>query len=151
MAAKNIEEAVESITAELLSDQDVIELVDVEYVKEHTDWYLRVYIDKDGGIDIEDCQELSEKLEVQLDKKNTIPGSYILEVSSPGIDRILRKPRDYEREQGKNIDVTFYAPLDGEKSLTGILTDFDGTTITLDDTKSIELSKVAQIRLHIDF
>ena len=151
MAAKNIEEAVESITAELLSDQDVIELVDVEYVKEHTDWYLRVYIDKDGGIDIEDCQELSEKLEVQLDKKNTIPGSYILEVSSPGIDRILRKPRDYEREQGKKIDVTFYAPLDGEKSLTGILTDFDGTTITLDDTKSIELSKVAQIRLHIDF
>ncbi len=97
MAAKNIEAAVEEIVSELLAGQDVIELVDVEYVKEHTDWYLRVYIDKDGGIDIEDCQELSEKLEVQLDERNVIPDSYILEVSSPGIDRVLRKPRDFVR------------------------------------------------------
>lgn len=151
MAAKNIEEAVERITAELLAGQDIIELVDVEYVKEHTDWYLRVYIDKDGGIDIEDCQELSEKLEAQLDEKDIIPDRYILEVSSPGIDRVLRKPRDYEREQGKKVDVTLYAPMDGEKTLTGILTGFDGTAITLDDTKAIELSQAAQVRLHIDF
>ena len=151
MAAKNIEEAVESIAADLLAGQDVIELVDVEYVKEHTDWYLRVYIDKDGGIDIEDCQELSEKLEAQLDEKDIIPDSYILEVSSPGIDRVLRKPRDYEREQGKTVDVMLYAPMDGEKTLTGVLTGFDGTAITLDDAKVIALSKAAQIRLHIDF
>ena len=151
MAAKNIEEAVEAMTAELLAGQDVVELVDVEYVKEHTDWYLRVYIDKDGGIDIEDCQELSEKLETVLDEKNTIPDSYILEVSSPGIDRVLRKPRDYEREQGKKVDVSLYAPMDGKKELTGVLTGFDGKAITLDDSTVVELSKAAQIRLHIDF
>ncbi len=151
MAAKNIEAAVEEIVSELLAGQDVIELVDVEYVKEHTDWYLRVYIDKDGGIDIEDCQELSEKLEVQLDERNVIPDSYILEVSSPGIDRVLRKPRDYEREQGKKVDVTLYAPMDGKKEWTGVLTGFDGKAVTLDETTVIELSQAAQIRLHIDF
>ena len=151
MAAKNIEEAVEAMAAELLAGQDVVELVDVEYVKEHTDWYLRVYIDKDGGIDIEDCQELSEKLEAVLDEKNTITDSYILEVSSPGIDRVLRKPRDYEREQGKKVDVSLYAPMDGKKELTGVLTGFDGKAITLDDSTVVELSKAAQIRLHIDF
>ena len=151
MAAKNIEEAVEAMAVELLAGQDVVELVDVEYVKEHTDWYLRVYIDKDGGIDIADCQELSEKLEAVLDEKNTIPDSYILEVSSPGIDRVLRKPRDYEREQGKKVDVSLYAPMDGKKELTGVLTGFDGKAITLDDSIVVELSKAAQIRLHIDF
>ena len=151
MAAKNIEEAVEAMAVELLAGQDVVELVDVEYVKEHTDWYLRVYIDKDGGIDIEDCQELSEKLEAVLDEKNTISDSYILEVSSPGIDRVLRKPRDYEREQGKKVDVSLYAPMDGKKELTGVLTGFDGKAITLDDSTVVELSKAAQIRLHIDF
>lgn len=151
MAAKNIEEAVETMVDQLLAGQDVVELVDVEYVKEHTDWYLRVYIDKDGGIDIEDCQELSEKLEAELDEKNTIPDSYILEVSSPGIDRVLRKPRDYEREQGKKVDVSLYAPMDGKKELTGVLTGFDGKAITLDESTVVELSKAAQIRLHIDF
>ena len=151
MAAKNIEAAVEEIVSELLAGQDVIELVDVEYVKEHTDWYLRVYIDKDGGIDIEDCQELSENLEVQLYERTVIPDSYILEVSSPGIDRVLRKPRDYEREQGKKVDVTLYAPMDGKKEWTGVLTGFDGKAVTLDETTVIELSKAAQIRLHIDF
>ena len=151
MAAKDIEAAVESMVAELLTGQDVIELVDVEYVKEHTDWYLRFYIDKEGGIDIEDCQELSERLEAVLDEKDVIPDAYILEVSSPGIDRVLRKPRDLVREQGKAVDVTLYAPLDGKKNLTGVLTAFDGEKITLDDELTIELSKAAQIRLHIDF
>lgn len=151
MAAKNIEEAVELIARDLLAGQDIIELVDVEYVKEHKDWYLRVSIDKAGGIDIEDCQELSEKLEAELDAKDVIPDSYILEVSSPGIDRVLRKPRDLVREQGKAVDVTLYAPLDGKKMLTGVLTDFDGEVLTLDGVQKIELSKAAQIRLHIDF
>ncbi len=151
MAAKNIEEAVEVMAQHLLEGQDIIELVDVEYVKEHTDWYLRVYIDKEGGIDIEDCQGLSEKLEAELDEKNTIPESYILEVSSPGIDRVLRKARDLIREQGKKVDVTLYAPLDGQKILTGVLTGFDGKAVTLDQSVTIELEKAAQIRLHIDF
>lgn len=153
MAAKDIEARVEEMVNELLAAQDTIELVDVEYVKEHNDYYLRVYIDKEGGIDIEDCQELSERLEGVLDAENVIADSYILEVSSPGIDRVLRKERDFIREQGKSVDVTLYAPLDGKKELTGVLTGFDADkkVVTLDDTLELELAKIAQIRLHIDF
>ncbi len=150
MAKQQVEDAVEAIVLELLKGQNTIEFVDVEYVKEH-DWYLRVYIDKEGGIDIEDCQALSEKLEEELDKRDVVPDSYILEVSSPGIDRILRKPRDFTREQGKKIDVTLYAPRDGKKLLVGELTGFDGEAIELDDTDKIPLKDAAQIRLHIDF
>lgn len=153
MAAKDIEARVEEMVNELLAAQDTIELVDVEYVKEHNDYYLRVYIDKEGGIDIEDCQELSERLEGVLDAENVIADSYILEVSSPGIDRVLRKERDFIREQGKSVDVTLYAPLDGKKELTGVLSGFDADkkVVTLDDTLELELAKIAQIRLHIDF
>ena len=150
MAKQQIEDAVEAIVQELLAGQDVIELVDVEYVKEH-DWYLRVYIDKPGGIDIEDCQDLSEKLEAELDKRNVIADSYILEVSSPGIDRVLRKPRDFVREQGKAVDITLFAPRDGKKSLTGVLTGFDGENLELDGTEKLPLKDAAQVRLHIDF
>lgn len=150
MAKQQVEDAVEAIVQELLKGQDTIEFVDVEYVKEH-DWYLRVYIDKEGGIDIEDCQALSEKLEEELDKRDVVPDSYILEVSSPGIDRILRKPRDFAREQGKKVDVTFYAPRDGKKLIVGELTGFDGEAIELDGADKIPLKDAAQIRLHIDF
>lgn len=150
MAKQQVEDAVEAIAQELLKDQDIIELVDVEYVKEH-DWYLRVYIDKEGGIDIEDCQALSEKLEEELDKGDVVPDSYILEVSSPGIDRVLRKPRDFVREQGKKVDVTLYAPREGKKLLVGELTGFDGDAIELDGAAKIALADIAQVRLHIDF
>lgn len=150
MAKQQVEDAVEAIVVDLLAGQDTIEFVDVEYVKEH-DWYLRVYIDKEGGIDIEDCQALSEKLEAELDKRDIVPDSYILEVSSPGIDRILRKPRDFTREQGKKVDVTLYAPRDGKKLIVGELTGFDGEAIELDGKDQIPLKDAAQVRLHIDF
>lgn len=150
MAKQQIEDAVEAIVQDLLAGQEVIELVDVEYVKEH-DWYLRVYIDKPGGIDIEDCQDLSEKLEAELDKRNVIADSYILEVSSPGIDRVLRKPRDFVREEGKAVAITLFAPRDGKKSLTGVLTGFDGENLELDGTEKLPLKDAAQVRLHIDF
>ncbi len=148
---QKIEEAVEAMAAKFLAEQPGIELVDVEYVREH-DWYLRVYIDKEGGIDIEDCQELSEKLEAELDRVDLIPESYILEVSSPGIDRVLRKERDLVREQGKAVDVTLYQPVDGKKNLTGTLSGFDAEHIVLDDgAVSLPRKQIAQIRLHIDF
>lgn len=150
MAKQQVEDAVEAIVVDLLAGQDTIEFVDVEYVKEH-DWYLRVYIDKEGGIDIEDCQALSEKLEAELDKRDIVPDSYILEVSSPGIDRILRKPRDFTREQGKKVDVTLYAPRNGKKLIVGELTGFDGEAIELDGKDKIPLKDAAQVRLHIDF
>ena len=153
MARKeNIEQQVEKIVLELLERQSEIEMVDVEYVKER-DWYLRVFIDKEGGIEIDDCQALSEKLEERLDAEDFITDSYILEVSSPGIDRVLRKQRDFQREQGKKGDVSLYAPLEGskEKELTGVLTGSDEASITLDGELQLPLEKVAQIRLHIDF
>lgn len=148
--ANQTEQLVEKIVLDLLKDKKDIELVDVEYVKEQH-WYLRVFIDKDGGIEIDDCQELSEQLEERLDKTDPIKESYILEVSSPGLDRVLKKERDFKRETGKMIDITTYAPIDGKKEFVGKLTGFDKETITIDDNQVFSLDKVAMIRLHIEF
>ena len=151
MSKQQVENDVMTIAEELLKDQSEIELVDVEYVKER-DWYLRVFIDKAGGIEIDDCQALSERLEKVLDEKDIIRDSYILEVSSPGLDRQLRKPRDFVREQGKKVDVTLYAPVDGTKEFTGVLEgyDEDAKTVTIDG-RAWPLEKISVIRLHIDF
>ena len=143
-----VEKTVEKLAEELLEGTG-LELVDVEYVKEK-DWYLRVFIDKPEGIDIEDCQELSEKLEQELDAKNVVPDSYILEVSSPGLDRVLKKEKDFVREAGKMVDVSLYQPLNGEKSITGKLVGSDGSVLTLEDFEPIDMKKIAQVRLHID-
>ena len=150
MAARHVEESVEEIVAGLLEGQDVIELVDVEYVKER-DWFLRVFIDREGGIEIDDCQNLSERLEEELDKRDIIPEIYILEVSSPGLDRVLKKDRDFQREMGKTVDVSLYAPMDGKKILVGILTAYGDGKITLDESQEVSMDKVSQVRLHIDF
>ena len=151
MSKQQVENDVMAIAEELLKDQSEIELVDVEYVKER-DWYLRVFIDKAGGIEIDDCQALSERLEKVLDEKDIIRDSYIPEVSSPGLDRQLKKPRDFVREQGKKVDVTLYAPVDGTKEFTGVLEgyDEDAKTVTIDG-KAWPLEKISVIRLHIDF
>lgn len=149
--AKRIEEAVEAIVQEIVQDSD-LEVVDVEYVKER-DWYLRIYLDKEGGIEIDDCQRISEVLEQILDEKDLLKDAYILEVSSPGLDRVLKKARDFEREQGKDVEVTFYAPVDGKKTWVGTLTGYDRekNAIVLDGEKELLLEKTAQVRLHIDF
>lgn len=146
--SKIIEDAVEVIVSELLVGSE-LELVAVEYVREK-DWYLRVFIDKDGGVELDDCQDVSTRLEEILDEKDLIKGSYILEVSSPGLDRELKRDKDYQREMGKSIDVSLFAPLDGFKVVTGELKAYDGISLTVDD-KVIPMDKVAQVRLHIDF
>lgn len=143
-----IETQVERLMTEILSGTD-FELVDVEYVKER-DWYLRVFVDKPGGIDLDDCQNLSEQLSDKLDAANIIDSAYILEVSSPGIDRILKKDRDFLREAGKIVDVTLYAPLDGKKFFTGELVGRDEKFLQLKKI-SLPREKIAQVRLHIDF
>ena len=135
--------------AEILQGTDY-ELVDVEYVKER-DWYLRVFVDKAGGIDLDDCQNISEKLGTKLDEISIIDGAYNLEVSSPGIDRILKKDKDFIREAGKVVDVTLYAPLDGKKLFVGELQGRDEKFLRLKDMEPLPLEKVAQVRLHIDF
>jgi len=146
--AGRIEAEVEKIVEELL-ENTALELVAVDYVKER-DWYLRVFIDKEGGVDLDDCQDLSRKLEELLDAQDLIKTSYILEVSSPGLDRELKKPRDFQREMGKDIDVSLFAPLDGKKVLTGPLSAYDGETINVGDM-AIPMDKVAKVNLHIDF
>ena len=146
--ASRIENAVESIVEELIAGSP-LELVAVDYVRER-DWYLRVFIDKEGGIEIDDCQELSGRLEEILDARDLIRTSYILEVSSPGLDRELKKPKDFQREQGKLVDVSLFAPLDGEKVITGQLKSYDGENVTVDE-RVIPMDKVAKVNLHIDF
>jgi ribosome maturation factor RimP len=143
-----VEKTVEKLAEELLADTG-LELVDVEYVKEK-DWYLRVYIDKPEGIDIEDCQALSEKLEKELDEKNVVPDSYILEVSSPGLDRVLKKEKDFVREAGKMVDVSLYEPLDGSKQITGKLIGCEDNALKLEELEPIDMKKIAQVRLHMD-
>ncbi len=146
-----IEEKVEAIINDKLLKQHNVELVDVEYVKER-DWYLRVFIDKPGGIGLDDCQKFSEALGKILDSSDDIiNGAYILEVSSPGLDRLLKKERDFIRERGKKVDVTFYAPFNGEKMITGLLKEYDGKFLTLDEIDPIPFDKIASVRLHIEF
>ena len=146
---KEIEARVEELMQEIISGTE-FELVDVEYVNEK-DWYLRIFVDKAGGIDLDDCQLLSEKLGSILDKEPLINGPYILEVSSPGIDRVLKKDKDFVREAGKAVDVTLYAPINGKKFFTGILQGRDKDSLKLANFEPIPREKVAQVRLHIDF
>lgn len=147
--ANRVEEAVEKIAEEILANTDY-ELVDVEYVKER-DWFLRVYIYKEGGIGLDDCQEVSGLLDEKLEELNIINDRYILEVSSPGLDRALKKEKDFKREMGKLVDITLYKAIDGEKMLTGKLTGYTKDIITIDETREIALKDIALVRLHIDF
>lgn len=130
------------------------ELVDVEYVKEGADFYLRVYADKPGGITIDDCVMISRALEEKLDAADKIKDAYILEVSSPGLTRPLKKERDFARSIGKLVDIKLYKAVNGMKELTGVLESFTETSVTimLDDADSheeltINRKEISMIRL----
>ncbi len=131
------------------------ELVDVEYVKEGGTWYLRAYIDKPGGISIEDCEMVSRRLSDILDEKDYIDDSYILEVSSPGLGRPLKKEKDFKRSIGKEVEVRTYRMIDKQKEFTGILKayDKDSVTVELEDgtEKNFDKGDIALIRLAFDF
>lgn len=156
MAHKAIEEAVEALLEPIL-DADGIELVDVEYVRERN-WILRIFIDKEGGVDLADCQSISEKAGEILDEKAIIPDNYMLEVSSPGLDRVLKKDKDFRRYAGSDVDVKLFAPLEeaGGKAFTAHLeglTEEGDLALTLDGGKEIALhrDKISQVRLHFSF
>lgn len=156
MAHKAIEEAVEALLEPIL-DADGIELVDVEYVRERN-WILRIFIDKEGGVDLADCQSISEKAGEILDEKDIIPDNYMLEVSSPGLDRVLKKDKDFRRYAGSDVDVKLFAPLEeaGGKAFTAHLeglTEEGDLALTLADGKEIALhrDKISQVRLHFSF
>lgn len=142
---KRTEELVVPIVDELS-----FELVDVEFVKEGGDYYLRVYIDKEGGITVDDCEVVSRKLDVLLDEKDFIAESYILEVSSPGLTRPLKKERDFERSIGKRVEIKLYKAVDGTKELEGNLSSFSADRVVIEDedrTFDIERSNISLIRL----
>lgn len=157
MGRKEIEKAVETLLEPCL-EKEGIELVDVEYVRER-DWILRIFIDKEGGVDLNDCQHISEEAGALLDEKDLIAGNYLLEVSSPGIDRILKKDKDFRRFAGSDVDVKLYALLNGRKELKNFTARLDGLTedgkirLTYNDTEEliIDKDKMSQMRLHFSF
>lgn len=120
MTKRRIEDIVTEIVMPIVETLS-FELVDVEFLKEGVNWYLRVYIDKHGGITIDDCQSVSEKLSDKLDEVDPIKQSYILEVSSPGLERPLKKDRDYERFKGEEVEVKLFQPVNGKKIFEGEL------------------------------
>ena len=135
-------------------EENGFELVDVEYVKEGANWYLRVYADKEGGISIDDCVLISRALEEKLDEEDFIEDAYILEVSSPGLGRQLKKEKDFQRSLGEKVECRLYKAVDGQKEFEGILKDFTEETVTLASDSGdmvINRSDIAAIRLAIDF
>ena len=125
-------------------------LWDVEYVKEAGEWFLRVYIDRPGGVDIDCCEAVSRPLSDALDEADPIQGSYTFEVSSAGLDRALKKPEHFAQCMGRKVDLKLYRPIDGRKEVTGVLTGYEDGAVSVDGVR-FEKKDTAQVRLHVEF
>lgn len=150
---ENYEKRAEELIMPIINKNNY-ELVDVEFVKESSNWILRAYVDKEGGVTIDDCEKVSREFSNLLDEEDFIEESYILEVSSPGLGRQLKKEKDFERSCGKEVDIKFYKAVDGKKELTGILKSHNKTAITLEIDgieQTFERKDIALVRLSIDF
>ena len=137
-----------------LIEQHQFELVDVEYVKEGGNWYLRAYIDKPGGITVDDCEVVSRALSDLLDKHDFIEDAYVLEVSSPGLGRPLKKEKDFARSIGKLVEIRTYRPIEKQKEFCGELTAYDNNSVTIDEEgtpRTFDKKDIALVRLAIDF
>ena len=127
---------------------------DVEYVREGSDWFLRIYIDKDGGVDISDCEAISRAMDPILDEKDPIPTSYTFEVCSAGLERVLKRPGDFEKFLGADVLVRLYRPKDGAKEFPGVLRGYEDGRVTIDylgKPLTFEKSEVALVRLRATF
>lgn len=150
-------ETYERKTEELLTpiaSENQVEIYDVEYVKEAGEWFLRAYIDKEGGVDIDDCVAVSRSLSDKLDEEDFIEEAYTLEVSSPGLGRTLKKDRHFAKSIGEEVELKTYKPIEGRKEFSGILKGFDADTITIEieeKTKVFAKADVAIVRLALDF
>jgi len=151
----NVRNVTKELIDPILEEQD-LELFDIEYVKEGPDWYLRVYIDKEGGVDIEECERVSRMLSDKLDERDLIKGTYFLEVSSPGVERPLKTREDFEKNINKNIFVTLYVHIESEKEYEGILKDFKNDIATIEHQVmskkklvDIPYDKIAKARLAV--
>lgn len=157
MPRVRVTEIVEEL-AQPIAEAAGVEVVDVEYKKEGSHWFLRVYIDKPGGVDIDDCSRFSEVLSERLDEVDPIPGAYFLEVSSPGAERPLKKPADFERAVGEYVRISLYEPVAGQKVLEGVLREYGSGRLVVEQqvrgrSQDVEvpLDKVASARLAIQF
>ena len=151
-------ETYETRTEELITpilDRMNFELVGVAYVKEGGTWYLRAYIDKEGGITVNDCEAVAREMNEILDREDFVEDSYVFEVSSPGLGRPLKKEKDYIRSMGKEVEIRTYRAINREKEFYGILSAYDENTVTIkteDGTEmTFEKSDIALIRLAFDF
>lgn len=154
-------ETYEARTEELLIpivEANNVEIYDVEFVKEGSEWYLRVYIDKEGGVNINDCEAVSRALSEELDRTDFIENGYILEVSSPGLGRALKKDKHLQKSLLESVVIKTYKPIDGIKEFAGVLKAFDDLTITLgieQDTDPQDVvfkrTDIATIKLALDF
>ena len=150
---ESYEERVERFLQPIMEEHQ-FELVDVEWVKEAGSWYLRAYVDKEGGFSVDDCETVSRRLSDWLDKEDFIAESYILEVSSPGLGRPLKKEKDFARSIGKDVDVKLYRARDKRKDFTGTLKAYDKDTVTIEEDGTelvFERGEIALIRLAFDF
>lgn len=153
-----IEEKAEAVLKPI-ADANGVNIYDVEYVKEASDYYLRCFIDKDGGVTIDDCENVSRAMSTALDKDDFIEDAYILEVSSPGLGRTLKKDRHLQNSIGEEVEIKTFKPIDGAKEFVGFLKTFDSATITIEIPVSEEESEdmvfdrkdVAKICLTLDF
>jgi ribosome maturation factor RimP len=141
-----------------IAESNGCEVYDIEYVKEGSDWYLRAYIDKPEGVNIIDCENVSRAFSDKLDEEDFIADAYILEVSSPGLGRALKKDRHLEKSIGEEVEVKTYKPIEGQKEFIGILKSYDKDTVTIEmendsETKDMVFAKsdIAIIRLTLDF
>jgi len=154
MSRKNIAELVASLAEPIVEDAGC-ELVDVEYVKEGPDWFLRVYIDKPGGVTLDDCENVSKLLDKVIDEKDPIPNAYYLEVSSPGLERKLKKPRDFEKAVGSLVEIRLYKAIDNRKRFEGELVSFGGNLLVIrtenNEEYQLSLEQVAKAKTIVKF
>lgn len=141
-----VTDAVEALARPIVEEEGC-SLWAVEYVREAGTWFLRVFIDKDGGVDIADCERISRRLDPVLDEADPIPDSYVFEVGSAGIERELKRPSDFEQFIGAEVELKFYQPINGRKSVVGKLMGYDNGDVTVGDVK-YKKQQVAQVRLH---
>lgn len=139
---------------EPIAQANGVEIYDVEYVEEAGEWYLRAYIDKEGGVTIDDCEAVSRALSDELDRDEFIDDAYYLEVSSPGLGRQLKKDKHFEKSIGEEVELKTFKPIDKVKEFEGLLKSFDAETVTLDiNGKDVSFNRkdIAKINLKLDF
>lgn len=154
MAKISISDKVRSIALPIVEEAGC-ELVDVEFVKEGGSWFLRVYIDKTGGVTLEDCEKVSQPLNQRIDEQDPIPHAYYMEVSSPGLERTLKSARDYEKAMGKTVEIKLFKAVDGIKRYEGTLESYDGKqlSVKLDsgEIKAFQTEQVGKVKTILKF